>query len=344
MAENFKKKPVYLFWGIITISTTIALVILILLWPQPNSSSVSKVTVRSGSTLNAISKQLFEKKIISNEQMFRWAVQIMGKEKEIPIGTFRLVDTQSNYDIIKQLVYGSPELKKVRLLEGWSVKQIAEHLNDVMGFEIDEILDIARDHRFLRKHDIKASTIEGYLFPNTYLFFDGDSPTSVLDNVVSEYKNFWRDAFRDRARELNMTEHEVVTLASIIEGEAIYDNERPIISGVYHNRLNRGMRLQADPTIQYIIEDGPRRLLIRDLKIDSPYNTYKYKGLPPGPINSPGAESLKAALYPAENEYLFFVARGDGYHTFTTNEKEHNIAKKQFQKLRRELRKKKHHK
>jgi UPF0755 protein len=342
MAENFKKKPVYLFWGIITISTTIALVILILFWPQPNSSSVSKVTVRSGSTLNAISKQLFEKKIISNEQMFRWAVQIMGKEKEIPIGTFRLVDTQSNYDIIKQLVYGSPELKKVRLLEGWSVKQIAEHLNDVMGFEIDEILDIARDHRFLRKHDIKASTIEGYLFPNTYLFFDGDSPTSVLDNVVSEYKNFWRDAFRDRARELNMTEHEVVTLASIIEGEAIYDNERPIISGVYHNRLNRGMRLQADPTIQYIIEDGPRRLLNRDLKIDSPYNTYKYKGLPPGPINSPGAESLKAALYPAENEYLFFVARGDGYHTFTTNEKEHNIAKKQFQKLRRELRKKKH--
>ena len=344
MAENFKKKPVYLFWGIITISTTIALVILILFWPQPNSSSVSKVTVRSGSTLNAISKQLFEKKIISNEQMFRWAVQIMGKEKEIPIGTFRLVDTQSNYDIIKQLVYGSPELKKVRLLEGWSVKQIAEHLNDVMGFEIDEILDIARDHRFLRKHDIKASTIEGYLFPNTYLFFDGDSPTSVLDNVVSEYKNFWKDAFRDRARELNMTEHEVVTLASIIEGEAIYDNERPIISGVYHNRLNRGMRLQADPTIQYIIEDGPRRLLNRDLKIDSPYNTYKYKGLPPGPINSPGAESLKAALYPAENEYLFFVARGDGYHTFTTNEKEHNIAKKQFQKLRRELRKKKHHK
>ncbi len=344
MAENFKKKPVYLFWGIITISTTIALVILILFWPQPNSSSVSKVTVRSGSTLNAISKQLFEKKIISNEQMFRWAVQIMGKEKEIPIGTFRLVDTQSNYDIIKQLVYGSPELKKVRLLEGWSVKQIAEHLNDVMGFEIDEILDIARDHRFLRKHDIKASTIEGYLFPNTYLFFDGDSPTSVLDNVVSEYKNFWRDAFRDRARELNMTEHEVVTLASIIEGEAVYDNERPIISGVYHNRLNRGMRLQADPTIQYIIEDGPSRLLNRDLKIDSPYNTYKYKGLPPGPINSPGAESLKAALYPAENEYLFFVARGDGYHTFTTNEKEHNIAKKQFQKLRRELRKKKHHK
>ena len=341
MAANFQNKPVFLFGGIIAMSITIALVVLVLFWPQPNPSYVSKVTVITGSTLGEISKQLYEKKIISNEQMFRWAVQVMGKEKEIPVGTFQLVDTQSNYDIIKQLVYGSPELIKVRLLEGWSVKQIAAHLNEVMGFELDEILDISKDYHFLKKHKIKASTIEGYLFPDTYLFFNGDTPTSVLDNVVSEYKKFWRDAFRDRARELNMTEHEVVTLASIIEGEAIYDKERPTISGVYHNRLNRGMRLQADPTIQYIIEDGPRRLLNRDLRIDSPYNTYKNKGLPPGPINSPGAQSLKAALYPEENEYLFFVARGDGYHTFTTNEKDHNNAKKQLQKLRRELRKKK---
>ena len=341
MAENYQNKPVFLFGGIIAMSITIALVVLVLFWPQPNPSYVSKVSVITGSTLGEISKQLYEKKIISNEQMFRWAVQVMGKEKEIPVGTFQLVDTQSNYDIIKQLVYGSPELIKVRLLEGWSVKQIAAYLNDVMGFEPDEILDISKDYRFLKKHNIKASTIEGYLFPDTYLFFNGDTPTSVLDNVVSEYKNFWRDAFRDRARELNMTEHEVVTLASIIEGEAIYDKERPTISGVYHNRLNRGMRLQADPTIQYIIDDGPRRLLNRDLRIDSPYNTYKNKGLPPGPINSPGAQSLKAALYPEENEYLFFVARGDGYHTFTTNEKDHNNAKKQLQKLRRELRKKK---
>jgi len=341
MAANFQNKPVFLFGGIIAMSITIALVVLVLFWPQPNPSYVSKVSVITGSTLGEISKQLYEKKIISNEQMFRWAVQVMGKEKEIPVGTFQLVDTQSNYDIIKQLVYGSPELIKVRLLEGWSVKQIAAYLNEVMGFEPDEILDISKDYRFLKKHNIKASTIEGYLFPDTYLFFNGDTPTSVLDNVVSEYKKFWRDAFRDRARELNMTEHEVVTLASIIEGEAIYDKERPTISGVYHNRLNRGMRLQADPTIQYIIEDGPRRLLNRDLRIDSPYNTYKNKGLPPGPINSPGAQSLKAALYPEENEYLFFVARGDGYHTFTTNEKDHNIAKKQLQKLRRELRRKK---
>jgi UPF0755 protein len=341
MAKIFQSKLVFLIGGIIVMSITIALIVLVLFWPQKNPSYISKVKVITGSTLGDISKQLYEKKIISNEQMFRWAVQVMGKEKEIPVGTFQLVDTQSNYDIIKQLVYGSPELIKVRLLEGWSVKQIAEHLNDVMGFELDDVIGISEDNQFLKKHNINAPTIEGYLFPDTYLFFNGDTPISVLENIVSEYKKFWKDTFRARARELNMTEHEVVTLASIIEGEAIYDKERPTISGVYHNRLNRGMRLQADPTIQYIIDDGPRRLLNRDLRIDSPYNTYKYKGLPPGPINSPGAQSLKAALYPEENEYLFFVARGDGYHTFTTNEKDHNNAKKQLQKLRRELRRKK---
>lgn len=344
MPLKFTKKPIFLLGGTITVLLMIALVILILYWPQPNTAHISKVTIKSGSSLSALSNHLHEKKIITNERMFRWAVQIMGKEKEIPVGTFRLVDTQNNYDIIEQLVYGSPELKKVRLLEGWSVKQIAEQLHKIMGFEIEKIIDLSQDHRYLRQHDIKGATLEGYLFPDTYLFFDGDTPNSVLDNIVGEHKKFWIDAFRERARELNMSEHEVVTLASIIEGEAIYNSERPIISGVYHNRLNLGMKLQADPTIQYIIDDGPRRLLNRDLRIESPYNTYRNKGLPPGPINSPGAESLKAALYPDDNDFIFFVAKGDGYHTFTTNQKDHIIAKKQFQKIRREQRKKKRQK
>ena len=144
-----------------------------------------------------------------------------------------------------------------------------------------------------------------------------------------------------RAKELGLTKHEVITLASIIEGEAIFDSERARISGVYHNRLKLKMKLQADPTIQYIISDSPRRLLNRDLRIDSPYNTYRYKGLPPGPINSPGKNSLIAALYPEENNYIFFVARGDGFHTFSTNERKHNIAKKHFQSIRNKYKKKK---
>jgi UPF0755 protein len=138
-----------------------------------------------------------------------------------------------------------------------------------------------------------------------------------------------------------MSEKEVITLASIIEGEAIYNRERPLISGVYHNRLELGMRLQADPTIQYIVDGGPRRLLNKDLKIKSPYNTYLNYGLPPGPINNPGIESIKAALFPANTENLYFVARGDGYHTFSRTKNEHNKAKKEFQRIRRLARKQK---
>jgi len=340
MGSYYLKKPVFIFGASLLTFSMAALVVLILFWPQSNPRDVVKLSVKAGETLGDISQRLFDKKVISNQRMFRWAVQLMGKETEIPVGTFKLVDANSNYKIIEQLVYGSPEIKKVRLLEGWSVEQIADQINKVMGLSKDEILSLSNDYRFLKNHDIQASSIEGYLFPDTYHFFDGDTPHIILSNLVDEYKKFWNDERRHRADELGLSEHDVVTLASIIEGEAIYDSERPTISAVYHNRLNIGMRLQADPTIQYIIDDGPRRLLNRDLRIKSPYNTYLHEGLPPGPINSPGEESLLAALYPEENEYLFFVAKGDGYHTFTKNEEEHNRAKKKFQKIRREVKRK----
>ena len=249
--------------------------------------------------------------------------------------------TNTNFDIIDQLVYGTPEVKKVRILEGWNINQIAAHLSKMMDFDSSEVIGIANNPKFLSKNGIEASSLEGYLFPDTYFFFEGDTPKSVLSHLVSKYKEFWNQTYRNRAAKLNMNENQVVTLASIIEGEAIYNSERGKISGVYHNRMKIGMKLQADPTIQYIIPDGPRRLLNRDLRIESPYNTYLNYGLPPGPINSPGKNSLVAALYPEENDFLFFVATGDGYHTFTTNENDHNKAKRKLQKLRRQLKKKK---
>ena len=184
-----------------------------------------------------------------------------------------------------------------------------------------------------------SDNLEGYLFPETYYFFDGEKERSVIKRLVKEYKKFWSNENIARANSINLTQHQIFTLASIIEGEAIYDSERPIISAVYHNRLKKGMKLQADPTVQYIIKDGPRRLLNKDLKIKSPYNTYLYRGLPPGPINSPGFASLKAALYPDENDFLYFVAKGNGYHTFSKNEKEHERAKRAFQRVRRKVKK-----
>jgi len=315
--------------------------IIVLFWPQNNHHSVAKVTVETGASLNHIANILNKKNIIKNKPMFCLAVRILGKEKEIPVGTFRLVNAKSNYDIIDQIVYGAPEVKKVRILEGWNINDVASYLSKEMGFDSTAILQIALDTKFLKKNQISASSLEGYLFPNTYLFFKGDTPKSVLSHLVSMHKSFWTNKHISRAKKLNLTKHEIVTLASIIEGEAIYNSERAKISSVYHNRLDLGMRLQADPTIQYIIPDSPRRLLNRDLKIQSPYNTYLNQGLPPGPINSPGKNSLLAALYPEDNDFLFFVATGDGYHTFSTNEKDHNKAKRKLQKLRRDLKRKK---
>ena len=341
MRGILKKRPVVQIGGVFLVLSATAFAVMLLYWPQNNPHSFVKVVIESGSTLNSTAKMLNEKKIISNKQAFCWAVKIMGKEKQIPVGSFRLVNAKTNFDIINQLVYGTPEVKKVRILEGWNINQIAAHLSKMMDFDSSEVIGIANDSKFLSKNGIDASSLEGYLFPDTYFFFEGDTPKSVLTHLVSKYKEFWNQTYRNRAAKLNMNENQVVTLASIIEGEAIYNSERGKISGVYHNRMKIGMKLQADPTIQYIIPDGPRRLLNRDLRIESPYNTYLNYGLPPGPINSPGKNSLVAALYPEENDFLFFVATGDGYHTFTTNENDHNKAKRKLQKLRRQLKKKK---
>jgi UPF0755 protein len=340
MAKKFKTKSSLLTGIIFFISLILISISAILFWPQHNPHKIIKITVESGSTLKNISNLLANKNIISNKNIFSLAVMIMGKEKELPTGTFRIVNAKSNYSIIQQLVHGAPEIKKVRILEGWNVNQIADHLSITMGFDSLALVKLIENEKFISKHGINGRSLEGYLSPDTYFFFEGESPESVIAQLIKEYKTFWNTNNYKRAKELNLTEHEVVTLASIIEGEAIYDSERSKISAVYHNRLKINMKLQADPTIQYIIPDSPRRLLNRDLRIKSPYNTYLNKGLPPGPINCPGKESIKAALYPEQNDFIYFVATGDGYHTFSTNENDHNRAKQKLQKLRREHRKK----
>tara|TARA_B100001250_G_C19804190_1_gene792490 strand:- start:1612 stop:2652 length:1041 start_codon:yes stop_codon:yes gene_type:complete len=313
----------------------------LLFWPQNLNNYEKKIIIKSGFNLKKISNILFEESIVSSPKLFILATKLLGKEREIPVGAFTLVNANTNFSIIKQLVNGTPEIIKVQLIEGWNIKQMSIELNKTLGFDLSDLMNLSRNKTFLLKHNINANSIEGYLFPDTYKFFLGETPISVFNLLVDKHNDFWISAYELRAEELSLTKHEVITLASIIEGEAIFDSERARISGVYHNRLKLKMKLQADPTIQYIISDSPRRLLNRDLRIDSPYNTYMYKGLPPGPINSPGKKSLIAALYPEENNYIFFVARGDGFHTFTTNERQHNIAKKRFQSIRNKYRKKK---
>ena len=321
------------------VALIIFLYTIILFYPQNNKHNNLIVTIKPGFTLGKISNLLYQKNIITNKYMFELAALAMGKEKEFPIGTFHIINANSNYEIINQLVNESPEVVKVRILEGWNNRQIAGYLSDIMNFDSTEVIKLAHDKNFIAENGLEVKSLEGYFFPDTYLFFKGETPSNVLSHLIKQHKMFWNRTYEIRADQINLSKHEVVTLASIIEGEAIFNNERPKISAVYHNRLNIDMKLQADPTIQYIINDSPRRLLNKDLKIKSPYNTYLNKGLPPGPINSPGKQSLLAALFPEENDFLFFVARGDGYHTFSTNKRDHDKAKRKFQKIRRKVKK-----
>ena len=328
----------------IIIASILAFYLLVIYWPQSNPYERVEINIPKGVTLSQIGNILKEESIISNKRTFTMAVKSLGHEKNIPAGRYVLHNALNNRAIINQLVYGVPSLKSITVLEGWTIYQIANELERELKISKKTFLRLCNDQRVIKLFNLEGYSLEGYLFPDTYTFAEGVDPYLVLTRMVNEFINNITKSMEVQAQEMNMSLLEVITLASIIEGEAIYDSERAIISAVYHNRLKKGMKLQADPTIQYIIDDGPRRLLNNDLKIESKYNTYLYRGLPPGPINSPGKESIIAALYPSVNEYLYFVARGDGYHTFSTNEKDHNKAKKKFQEVRRRVKQQKNRK
>tara|TARA_B100001248_G_scaffold158807_1_gene119728 strand:- start:2583 stop:3617 length:1035 start_codon:yes stop_codon:yes gene_type:complete len=344
MGINLSKNQSFLVYCAVVVIFLFSSFCVVLFYPQKNKQNHTTVSIKSGFSLSQISNLLYEKNIISNRKMFELAALILGKEKEFPVGTFQIINTNTNYDIIDQLVNESPEVIKVRILEGWDTKKIASYLAEVMSFDSTEVMELARDRDFIYQNGLEVNSLEGYFFPDTYLFFKGDNPSNILSHLIKQHKLFWNKTYEIRANQINLSKHEIVTLASIIEGEAIYNSERPKISAVYHNRLAIDMKLQADPTIQYIINEPPRRLLNKDLKIKSPYNTYLNKGLPPGPINSPGKHSLLAALFPEQNDFLFFVARGDGYHTFSTNKRDHDKAKRKFQKIRRKIKRERRNK
>lgn len=331
-------RPITAFTASVIFASLVAFYGVLLHWPQNENPSTAKIRIKDGATLMDISRVLARNKIITNETAFVWAVKILGYETQIPAGKFKIDDAKSNYEIIQQLKFGSPQLIKVTLFEGWTAEQMVSELAEKAQVDKSRLDHLFNDGYYAKKLGIQAESFEGFLFPETYYFFEGESPENILLKLVNEYKETIRDTVLTRSAEMDMTELEIITLASIIEGEALHDSERPVISAVYHNRMNKGMRLQADPTIQYIINDGPRRLLNKDLRIDSPYNTYLNNGLPPGPINNPGAASILAAMHPSEDDFLYFVAKGDGYHTFSRTQTEHNRAKKQFQSVRRRAR------
>jgi len=304
-----------------------------------NKSSVT-VKIRKGLNARRISELLRNRGIISSEKEFMVTSFVFGFNRKMQAGKFRLSSGQSNYSVLEVLSSGKAEEERLTIPEGLTYDRICSIFVDSLEIDSLQFITYVTDKKFVHSTGVKADNLEGYLFPETYYFPWGISEKEIISTMVTQFREVFNDTLQERARQLGFTVHEIVTLASIIEGEAMLDEERDEISAVFHNRLKKRMRLQADPAIQYIIKDGPRRLLLEDLKIESPYNTYLHRGLPPGPICSPGRKSIYAALYPSDDDYLYFVADGDGTHIFSTTQAEHLKAKRTLDKLRRELRNK----
>lgn len=298
------------------------------------------IRIERGASPHAIADTLVRNGLLENKEDFLLAVKIFRQHKNLRAGYYKIKKGLSPVDLMKIIAKGETARIKVTIPEGYTSFQIASILQEKLGIDSLKFISLVHDSNFCRELNVEANSLEGYLFPETYFFDWGLDAESVIKRLVAELKKNITDSCMKKIENEGWTFHKILTLASLIEGEAMVDSERSIISAVYRNRLKRGMLLQADPTIQYIIPDGPRRLLNKDLQIDSPYNTYKYPGLPPGPVNNPGIKSIMAAIYPADVPYLYFVAKGDGSHTFSKSLKEHLKAKKRFDEIRRIVKRK----
>ena len=316
------------------INTTLSIAITILIIFVTSMLSVnnrevnsSVITIEKGMSLNSVSNLLLQNEIIVNQNIFKLKVITRGLASKIPTGRF-LINGKISDAILIDLIFNKGPIKlKLTIPEGSQSKNLFKDINTLLNTDYD-FNKYFNSTEILEQYQVDASSLEGYLYPDTYYLFHDSSPEEIIDILLSEFWKKFDENLQDRANQLGFSVHEVVTLASIIEGEAMLDSERSTISSVYHNRLKINMKLQADPTIQYIIPGPPKTLSNRDLRIKSDYNTYQNYGLPPGPINNPGIASIKAALYPEDTNFLFFVAQGDGSHAFTTNEKDHEEAKR----------------
>ena len=309
----------------------------ILSTPVRIKANTQRFTIPRGIGLSQIASSLEEKKIITAKNTFILAAHLMSKNRSLKAGVFDLEQAKDYRSLVNILANSQAHSIRITIPEGYQTKQIAALLANQLSFTAEEFMQYLNDKTLLQQLGIQSPSLEGYLFPDTYDFIDMDDPPTVIRRMVNHFFQIIDDSLLNEITASKRSLHAVLTLASIIEGECLVDEERPIVASVYLNRLRRRMRLESDPTIQYILPDGPRRLLNSDIEIDSPYNTYRRRGLPPGPINNPGLKSILAAVRPANTNYLYMVAVGDGTHSFTHDYDEFLKAKRHFQRIRRKI-------
>ncbi|OQY01348.1 MAG: aminodeoxychorismate lyase [Desulfobacteraceae bacterium 4572_130] len=287
--------------------------------------------VKSGQSLYTISKNLQHENLIKDNGLFRNFANIKGYSNQVKAGEFVLCACMSPKKILEIFVKGKTKLHKLTIPEGYNLKQTALEI-EKKGFGTkQDFIFLSKNKKFIKKMGINADSIEGYLFPETYFFEKNEPLKNIIIKMIKRFNIVFTKKWKKKAKKMGFSVHEIVILASIIEKETGSEPERPLISSVFHNRLKKGMRLESDPTVIYGISDYNGNITKKHLITKTSYNTYKIKGLPLGPIANPGAKSLKAALFPANTDYLFFVSKKDKTHKFSKNIWDHNKAVKKYQ-------------
>lgn len=294
--------------------------------PNVDPPRVVRIDVPAGQAFSVLVDRLSDEGLFVSPWAVKMYASMRGYDRRIQWGTYQFRTGEKPLDILGRLISGDVLTVDVTIPEGYTIWDIAGAFKAAAIDSLDT-LDALCDEKLLQSRRITAPSLEGYLFPDTYRVRWGTSPESVVSMMLARLDEVFDEQMLQRAAEMETTPHEVLTLASIIEAETKVPEERARVSAVYHNRLRRNMRLEADPTVAYAMGGYKGRLLYADLEIDSPYNTYRRRGLPPGPICSPGRASIVAALYPdSKSDALYFVARGDGSHIFSRTLREHNTA------------------
>lgn len=302
------------------------------------------IDIPSGSTVSKISQILYENELIRNKMLFKVIVKLSEKAPEFKSGKYLLNQTYSNNKIINLLASGKiyQDGIKITIPEGSTSNEIIDILvskNLGSRENYEELIKTPelfyKEFSYLNEDDI--TSLEGFLYPETYYFNEKLSEKEILSNMLSAFKNIYSDKFKQKQEELKMTLQQVVSLASIVEKEAVEDVDRPTIASVFYNRLEIDMPLQSDATIQYIFPERKKIVTYNDLKIDSPYNSYKNKGLPPTPISNPGVKSIESTLYPDDTDYIYFVATMDGKNNYSVDYEQHLKFVKEYKDERAKL-------
>ncbi len=322
-----------IIFGIPALAILFVMVVAFVIIPLAGSSSYTGergvpvyFTVRPGMSVSEIGKELYERGIIDSEMKFWWTAKLNGFENKVKSGTFAMQTGMTPRDALEILVYGNTVTIRFTIPEGFSVRDIAQRLDDEGLVKADAFISLAKTYRpypYVEEHENVRYAVEGFLFPDTYEINGEFDAARIMQMMAENFDRRLTKEMRDRAREMDLSIYELVTLASLVEKEAYHEEDRPIIAQIFLKRLRLGMPLQADPTVQYLLDAPKEDLLYRDTEIESPYNTYQNVGLPPGPIASPGTASLMAVLHPADTNYLYFVADRNGNNYYATNYADH---------------------